>query len=188
MRLVILDRDGVINEDSDDFIKSPSEWKPIRGSLEAIARLHRADWRIVVATNQSGIARQLFDLDTLARIHETMHRRVAESGGLIDAVFFCPHGPDDHCMCRKPKPGMFQDIASRLRIDLAQVPAIGDSLRDIQAAQAAGARPVLVKTGKGFGTVSHPDLDATVPVFEDLYSAVDSLLNINRKPINGSLS
>ena len=177
MQLIILDRDGVINEDSDEFIKSPQEWTPIRGSLEAIARLHRAGWRVVVATNQSGIARQLFDLDTLARIHETMHRRVIETGGLIDAVFFCPHGPDDRCACRKPLPGMFHDIAGRLRIDLQGVPAIGDSLRDIQAADAAGATPILVKTGKGFGTVSSPELDPGVAVFDDLYSAVNHLLD-----------
>jgi D-glycero-D-manno-heptose 1,7-bisphosphate phosphatase len=176
MQLIILDRDGVINEDSDEYIKSPMEWNPIRGSLEAIARLHRAGWRVVVATNQSGIARGLFDLDTLARIHETMHRRVIETGGLIDAVFYCPHGPDDGCGCRKPLPGMFHDIAARLRIDLGGVPAIGDSLRDIQAAQAAGATPLLVKTGKGFGTVSQPDFDPAVPVFNDLYSAVNHLL------------
>jgi D-glycero-D-manno-heptose 1,7-bisphosphate phosphatase len=176
MQLIILDRDGVINEDSDAFIKSPAEWNPVRGSLEAIARLHRAGWRVVVATNQSGIARKLFDLDTLARIHETMHRSVIESGGLIEAVFFCPHGPDDNCNCRKPLPGMFHDIAARLHISLQGVPAIGDSLRDIQAAQAAGATPLLVKTGKGSGTVNHPDFDPSVPVYNDLYGAVDHLL------------
>ena len=176
MQLIILDRDGVINEDSDAFIKSPSEWKPVRGSLEAIARLHRAGWRVVVATNQSGIARKLFDLDTLARIHETMHGRVIETGGLIEAVFFCPHGPDDRCSCRKPLPGMFHDIAARLRIKLQDVPAVGDSLRDIQAAQAAGATPLLVRTGKGSATVNHPDLDPSVPVYNDLYAAVDHLL------------
>jgi len=176
MKLVILDRDGVINEDSDDFIKSPAEWKPLRGSLEAIARLHQAGWRVVVATNQSCIARKLFDLDTLARIHETMHRQVRDAGGIIDAVFFCPHGPDDHCDCRKPAPGMLHDIARRLHIELAGVPAIGDSLRDIQAAQAAGASPILVTTGKGSNTVNNPGLDKAVPVFNDLYSAVDSLL------------
>ena len=176
MQLIILDRDGVINEDSDEYIKSPNEWKPIRGSLEAIARLHHAGWRVVVATNQSGIARKLFDMDTLVRIHKAMHQRVVETGGLIDAVFFCPHGPDDNCNCRKPRPGMFHDIAERLRIDLDRVPAVGDSLRDIQAAQAAGARPILVKTGKGFGPVSNPELDASVPVYDDLYSAVDALL------------
>jgi D-glycero-D-manno-heptose 1,7-bisphosphate phosphatase len=177
MQLIILDRDGVINEDSDEYIKSPTEWVPIRGSLEAIARLHRAGWRVVVATNQSGIARKLFDLDTLARIHQTMHRRVIETGGVIDAVFFCPHGPDDRCSCRKPLPGMFHDIAERLRIDLQGVPAIGDSLRDIQAAQAAGATPLLVKTGKGSGTISQPDFDPSVPVFNDLYGAVNYLLD-----------
>jgi len=177
MQLIILDRDGVINEDSDEFIKSPLEWQPIRGSLEAIARLHRAGWHVVVATNQSGIARKLFDLDTLARIHETMLHRVIESGGMIEAIFFCPHGPDDGCGCRKPKPGMFLDIAERLHTDLQGVPAIGDSLRDIEAAKAAGATPVLVKTGKGFGTVSSPDLDPGVAVFDDLYSVVNHLLN-----------
>jgi D-glycero-D-manno-heptose 1,7-bisphosphate phosphatase len=176
MQLIILDRDGVINQDSDEYIKSPTEWIPIRGSLEAIARLHRAGWRVIVATNQSGIARRLFDLDTLARIHKNMHQRVVETGGLIDAVFFCPHGPDDNCSCRKPRPGMFRDIAERLHINLEGVPAVGDSLRDIQAAAAAGARPLLVKTGKGFGTVSNPELDPDVPVYDDLYSAVDALL------------
>lgn len=176
MPLIILDRDGVINEDSDEFIKSPSEWVPIRGSLEAISHLHRAGWRVVVASNQSGIARKLLDLDTLARIHETMLRQVIESGGLIDAVFFCPHGPDDSCSCRKPLPGMFHDIAARLQTDLQGIPAIGDSLRDIQAARAAGATPILVKTGKGFGTVYHPDFDPQVQVFNDLYSAVNQLL------------
>jgi D-glycero-D-manno-heptose 1,7-bisphosphate phosphatase len=178
MHLIILDRDGVINEDSEEYIKSPNEWKPIRGSLEAIARLHHAGWRVVVATNQSGIARKLFDLDALARIHKAMHQRVVETGGLIDAVFFCPHGPDDNCNCRKPRPGMFHDISERLRIDLDGVPAVGDSLRDIQAAQIAGARPILVKTGKGFGTVSNPELHSGVPVYDDLYSAVDALLKV----------
>jgi D-glycero-D-manno-heptose 1,7-bisphosphate phosphatase len=176
MQLIILDRDGVINEDSAEYIKSPTEWQPIRGSLAAIAQLHRAGWHVVVATNQSGIARKLFSLDTLARIHETMHRSVTESGGMIDAVFFCPHGPNDDCDCRKPRPGMFLDIAERLRISLQGVPAIGDSLRDIQAAEAAGATPILVKTGKGFGTVSSPDLNPAVAVYDDLYSAVNHIL------------
>jgi len=177
MQLIILDRDGVINEDSDEFIKSPTEWVPIRGSMEAISCLHRAGWRVVVATNQSGVARKLFDLDTLARIHETMQRRVIESGGLIDAVFFCPHGPDDACSCRKPLPGLFHDLAARLHTDLQGVPAIGDSLRDIQAARVAGAQPIIVKTGKGLATISHPDFDPQVPVFDDLYSAVIHLLD-----------
>ncbi len=176
MQLVILDRDGVINEDSDNYIKSPEEWLPIPGSLAAIARLHRAGWRVIVATNQSGVARGLFNLDTLMRIHEKMYRAVSDAGGQIDAVFFCPHVPDDDCQCRKPRPGLLLDIASRLRIDLSGVPAIGDSLRDLQAARAAGATPLLVRTGKGASTLAHPGLDPAVPVFRDLAGAVDALL------------
>lgn len=176
MQLVILDRDGVINEDSDDYIKSPEEWQPIPGSLAAIARLHRAGWRVIVATNQSGVARGLFSFDTLIRIHEKMYRAVNNAGGQIDAVFFCPHVPDDNCQCRKPRPGLLLDIASRLQIDLSGVPAIGDSLRDMQAARAAGATPLLVSTGKGTATLGHPGLDPAVPVFRDLAGAVDALL------------
>ncbi|MBI5461969.1 MAG: D-glycero-beta-D-manno-heptose 1,7-bisphosphate 7-phosphatase [Gammaproteobacteria bacterium] len=176
MRLVILDRDGVINEDSDAYIKSPGEWQPIPGSLEAIARLNRADYRVVVATNQSGVARGLFTLDTLNRIHEKMHRALAELGGNVDAIFFCPHAPDDHCDCRKPKPGLFQEIEQRLGISLDNVPVIGDSLRDLQAAQAVGAQPWLVLTGKG--ALTHAKLDDTldIPVYENLAAAVDALL------------
>lgn len=176
MQLAILDRDGVINETRDGCIASPSDWKPIRGSLEAIARLRRAGWRVVIAMNEPAIASGHLDLDTLARVNETMLRRVVESGGVIDAVFFCPHAPDAGCYCRKPQPGLFQDIANRLRIRIEGVPAIGDSLNDIRAARTAGARPILVKTGKGFGTVGSPDLDQDVPVYDDLYSAVEELL------------
>ena len=180
IRLAILDRDGVINEDSDAYIKSPEEWKPIPGSLEAIARLHRAGWHVVVATNQSGIARDLFDLDMLVRIHEKMHRCVTAAGGLIDAIFFCPHGPGDDCDCRKPKPGLYLDIARRLRISLEGIPAIGDSLQDLQAASAAGARPILVRTGKGMKTLGTNGIAKDVPVFSNLASAVDALLTINQ--------
>ena len=176
MDIIVLGRDGVINEDSDDYIKSPDEWQPIPGSLAAIARLHRANWRVVVATNQSGVARGLFDLDTLMRIHEKMHRAVRDAGGLIDAVFFCPHVPADDCLCRKPKPGLLFDIANRLRIDLTAVPSIGDSLRDLHAAQSAGARPILVRTGKGASTLADPCLDPTIPVYRNLASAVEALL------------
>jgi len=176
MQLVILDRDGVINEEQDGCIATPSEWKPIRGSLEAIARLHRAGWRVVVAMNEPAIASGQLGLDTLARINETMLRRVAESGGVIDAVFFCPHAPQAGCRCHKPQPGLLHDIANRLRIRLDDVPAIGDSLHDIRAARSAGARPMLVKTGKGFGTVGSPQLEHDIPVYDDLYSAVDALL------------
>ena len=176
MQLVILDRDGVINEDSDDYIKSPAEWIPIPGSLEAIARLYRADWHVIVVTNQSGIARRLFDLDILVRIHEKMQRSVSEAGGLIYAVFFCPHSPNDNCNCRKPKPGLFLDLARRLRINLYGVPAIGDSLHDLQAARAAGASPILVKTGKGSSTLNNPEITVDVPIFSSLAGAVDALL------------
>jgi D-glycero-D-manno-heptose 1,7-bisphosphate phosphatase len=182
MQLVILDRDGVINEDSAGYIKSPEEWIPIPGSLEAIARLHRAGWHIVVATNQSGIARNLFDSDALVQIHDKMRRCVADAGGIIDAIFFCPHGPHDNCNCRKPKPGLFLDIARRLRISLHGVPAIGDSLRDLQAAKAAGARPIQVRTGNEGAAI--PDINTVsidVPVYDNLACAVDVLLAVNQR-------
>lgn len=181
MQLVILDRDGVINEDSPAYIKSPEEWIPIPGSLEAIARLHRAGWHVVVATNQSGIARRLFDPDTLVRIHEKMRRSVTETGGRIDAIFFCPHGPQDNCDCRKPKPGLFLDIARRLRISLQDVPAIGDSLADLHAARAAGAHPILVKTGKGADTLAACKHPPAVSIYDNLASAVDQLLSASRR-------
>jgi D-glycero-D-manno-heptose 1,7-bisphosphate phosphatase len=176
VKLIILDRDGVINEDSDAYIKSPAEWRPIPGSLEAIARLTQSDYRVVVATNQSGIARGLFDLDTLMRIHDKMHMLVAEMGGHIDAVFYCPHGPEDDCDCRKPMPGLFHSIAQRLMVDLKGVPAIGDSLRDLQAAVAVGARPILVQTGKGLGTLAKLGAGHDYEVYPDLAAAVDALL------------
>lgn len=148
-KLIILDRDGVINEDSDLYIKSPDEWQPIPGSLDAIARLHRAGYRIAVATNQSGVGRGLFDVATLNAMHAKMHRLVAKAGGRIDAVFFCPHPPEAGCDCRKPKAGLYRAIAERFDVDLAGVPAVGDSLRDLQAATEVGCRPYLVLTGKG---------------------------------------
>ena len=179
MRLIILDRDGVINEDSDAYVKSPDEWLPLPGSLEAIARLNRADYRVIVVTNQSGIARGLFTLDTLNRIHEKLHRSLAELGANVEAIFYCPHGPEDGCDCRKPLAGLFRDIERRLGVSLQGVPAIGDSLRDLQAAAAVGAMPILVLTGKGRRTLdtltAHNDV---VPVFEDLATAVDALLDI----------
>ena len=175
-QLIILDRDGVINEDSDNFIKSPEEWLPIPGSLDAIARLTRAQFQIVVATNQSGLARGLFDMEMLNRIHEKMHREVNAAGGRIDAVFFCPHGPDDGCDCRKPKTGLMKDISKHLRCDLTDVPAVGDSLRDLQSAQAVGARPILVRTGKGLATEARKEGLEGVTVYDDLAAAVDALL------------
>ena len=148
MKLVILDRDGTINEDRDDYVKSPEEWVPIPGSLEAIARLNHAGWHTVIASNQSGLARGLFDMAALNAMHVKLSQMLAKLGGRIDAVFFCPHAPEDHCECRKPMPGLFRLIGERYGIDLDEVPAVGDSLRDLQAAAAAGCQPHLVRTGK----------------------------------------
>ncbi|MCQ9378773.1 D-glycero-beta-D-manno-heptose 1,7-bisphosphate 7-phosphatase [Methyloversatilis sp. XJ19-49] len=175
MKLIILDRDGVINYDSDQFIKSPQEWRPIEGSLEAIALLNQFGWRVVVATNQSGVGRGLFDMDTLAAIHEKMHRSLAQTGGRIDAIFFCPHAADSKCACRKPKPGMLLEIASRFNVDLADVPVVGDSLRDLQAADAAGAQPVLVRTGKGTKTEADPALPRGARIYDNLAAMVRAL-------------
>jgi D-glycero-D-manno-heptose 1,7-bisphosphate phosphatase len=175
VKLVILDRDGVINYDSAQFIKSPEEWKPIPGSLEAIARLNRWGYRVVVATNQSGIGRGLFDMDTLNAIHEKMTKALTQVGGRIDSIFFCPHAADSPCECRKPKPGMLVEIADRYNVKLTDVPAIGDSRRDLQAAIAVGARPILVLTGKGEQTRTEGDLPAGVESFADLAAAAAEL-------------
>jgi len=177
MKLIVLDRDGVINFGSDQFIKSPDEWKPISGSLEAIARLTREGWRVVVATNQSGLARGLFEMATLNAIHSKMHKAVAQAGGRIEAVFYCPHAADMNCDCRKPKSGMFDEIAARYGSDLRGVPAIGDSLRDLQAAANVGASPWLVRTGKGERTLAAGGLPENTPVYADLGEAVERLLN-----------
>ncbi|MCP4043014.1 MAG: D-glycero-beta-D-manno-heptose 1,7-bisphosphate 7-phosphatase, partial [Gammaproteobacteria bacterium] len=149
MKLIILDRDGVINKDSHNFVKSPDEWQPIPGSLEAIARLNQAGYQVIVATNQSGLGRGLFTIEDLNQIHDKMVLQLATQGGTIEAIFFCPHTPKDNCECRKPKPGLLLDIAASLRIPLTGVPVIGDSKRDLKAAEAAGAHPILVRTGKG---------------------------------------
>ncbi len=175
MKLVILDRDGVINADSDQYIKSPEEWKPIPGSLEAIARLTQAGFRVVVATNQSGLGRGLFDMATLNAMHDKMHKAVNQLGGRIDAIFFCAHAQDAGCACRKPKPGMLLEIAARFDLALAGVPVVGDSLRDLQAASAAGARPVLVLTGKGERTFAAGGLPAGTEVHRDLAAAALAL-------------
>jgi len=175
MKLVILDRDGVINLDSDEYIKSPEEWTPIPGSLEAIARLTQAGFRVVVATNQSGLGRGMFDMATLNAMHDKMHKAVSQLGGRIDAVFFCPHAQEADCACRKPRPGMLLEIAERFNLPLAQVPAVGDSLRDLQAASAAGARPVLVLTGKGQRTADAGGLPAGTEIYRDLAAAAAAL-------------
>ena len=168
MKLVILDRDGTINHDSDHHIKSPAEWRPIDGSLEAIARLTQAGFRIVVATNQSGIARGLLDTGTLIAIHDTLQRAAALAGGRIDAFFFCPHAADSACKCRKPEPGMLLEVARRFNVSLENTYMVGDALRDVQAAAAAGARPVLVLTGRGRRTRDEGSLPPGTAVYEDL--------------------
>lgn len=176
MKLVILDRDGVINFDSDKFIKSPEEWKPIPGSLEAIARLNKNGYRVVVASNQSGVGRGLLDMSTLNAIHAKMHKALSQYGGHIDAVFYCPHAADSQCECRKPKPGMLRQIAERFHTDLKDVPAVGDSLRDIEAAVAVGALPILVETGKGRKTIAAGGLPEMTEVFPNLAAAADAII------------
>ena len=175
MKLIVLDRDGVINQDSDAFVKSPDEWIALPGSLAAIARLSQAGYTVVVASNQSGLARGLFDMATLNAIHAKLHRELAQAGGAVDAIFLCPHGPDDGCACRKPLPGMYHDIARRYDIDLAGVPAVGDSLRDLQAAAAAGCTPWLVLTGNGAKT-RQGELPPGTRVARDLSAVADALL------------
>nr|WP_272890139.1 D-glycero-beta-D-manno-heptose 1,7-bisphosphate 7-phosphatase [Stutzerimonas stutzeri] len=176
VKLIVLDRDGVINEDSDAYVKSPNEWIPIPGSLQAIARLCKAGWTVAVATNQSGLARGKFDAITLEDMHFKMQQLVMEQGGRIDLIVHCPHGPDDGCECRKPRPGLFRTIAEHFSLaDLQGVPVVGDSYRDLHAGMHLGGRPYLVRTGKGMRT-----LEGTLPpgtqVFDDLAAVVDHLL------------
>src|SRR5262245_28801136 len=168
MKLVILDRDGVINHDSDKFIKHPDEWRPIPGSLDAIARLTQSGWRVVVATNQSGVGRGLLDMTSLNAIHAKMHRAVNQAGGRIEAVFYCPDTDESHSLCRKPNPGMFHAIAERFNVSLDQAPCVGDSLRDLQAAAAVGAQPILVLTGKGRKTRTEGGLPEATTIYPDL--------------------
>jgi D-glycero-D-manno-heptose 1,7-bisphosphate phosphatase len=168
VKLVILDRDGTINHDSDHYIKSMDEWRPIKGSIEAIARLSQAGYRVVIATNQSGIARGLFDTATLVSIHDALQRAVSQAGGRVDAFFFCPHAADSACECRKPKPGMLLEIGRRFNLSLSGAYMVGDAPRDLEAAASAGARPVLVLTGKGRKTRDDGNLPAGTAVFADL--------------------
>jgi len=178
MKLVILDRDGVINEESRDFIRSPDDLHPIEGSLEAIARFTRAGVHVAVATNQSGLARGYFDIDTLNRIHAFLSSRAAAVGGRIDVIAFCPHGPDAGCACRKPEPGLLRSLADRFSVHLQSVPFVGDSLRDLYAAERAGARPVLVRTGNGNEVArALPPAFSSVPIYPDLLAASEALLS-----------
>jgi D-glycero-D-manno-heptose 1,7-bisphosphate phosphatase len=176
MRLIILDRDGVINQDSEEYIKSPEEWIAIPGSLQAIAQLNAGGWRVVVVSNQSGIGRGLFDILTLNAIHEKMQKELARVGGQVEAIFFCPHTPEDHCSCRKPRAGLLRDIAERFNVELDEVPCVGDSLRDLEAAQSVGARPILVLTGKGHEALARLPAPGDVPVFPDLAAVANQLL------------
>jgi len=177
MKLIVLDRDGVINEESDAYIKSADEWVPLPGSLEAIARLNHAGYRVIVASNQSGLARGLFSIDDLNAIHRKMQRALSHLGGHVDAVFFCPHAPDANCHCRKPATGLLEDIGTRLQVEMTGVPVVGDSWKDVQTARGVGARPVLVLTGRGRETfASHRSEMEGVAVFADLAAAVDGWL------------
>ncbi len=176
MKLIVLDRDGVINHDSAAYIKSPAEWRPIAGSLNAIARLNQQGFHVVVASNQSGIGRGFFDMATLNAIHARMHEALAQAGARVDAVFFCPHTEEDHCHCRKPRTGMLEDIAHRFNTSLAGVPVVGDSQRDLEAAAAVGATPLLVLTGNGRKTQRRGQLPEGTRVYANLTEAVEHLL------------
>ncbi|MCW9025053.1 MAG: D-glycero-beta-D-manno-heptose 1,7-bisphosphate 7-phosphatase [Gammaproteobacteria bacterium] len=176
MKLIILDRDGVINQDSDNFIKSVEEFIPLPGSLEAITKLNKAGYTVAVATNQSGIGRGYFDEATLSAMHEKLHRLLAETGGHIDYIVHCPHIADDHCDCRKPKPGLLLQIKQHFNTPLDNVPVVGDSLRDLQSAQEVGAKPHLVKTGKGLRTLKQGVGLDNIPVYDDLATFVDAFL------------
>jgi D-glycero-D-manno-heptose 1,7-bisphosphate phosphatase len=176
VKLIVLDRDGVINYDSEQFIKSPDEWRPIPGSLEAISRLNHAGFRVVVATNQSGLGRGLFDMATLIAINDKMHKALAQIGGRVDALFYCPHTADSACECRKPKPGMLIEIGNRFGVDLTGVPCVGDSVRDLQAAAAVEAQPILVLTGKGEKTLRDGVFPTNTVIFPDLAFVATALL------------
>ena len=185
MKLVILDRDGTINSDSDEFIKSPEEWVPLPGALEAIARLNHAGWHCVIASNQSGLGRGLFDVASLNAVHAKMHKMLAAQGGRIDAVFFCPHTVDDKCLCRKPLPGLFEQIGERFGIELKGTPVVGDGLRDMQAGALVGCEPHFVFTGKGAGLRGLPlpeAFPAGTRVHDDLGAFADWLIARNAVP------
>lgn len=176
MNLVILGRDGVINECSDELIKSADEWHAIPGSLEAIAQLNRHEYRVVIISNQTGIGSQLFDIDTLNQIHDKLFRQLTALGGHIECILFCPHDEHQDCECRKPKPGLFLDLQERLNMPLTNVPVVGDALEDLQAAREVGAQPILVKSGRGKQTLTTAVGLDSVDVYEDLADYVEQLL------------
>jgi len=185
LKLVILDRDGTLNHDSDEYIKSPEEWKALPGALEAVGRLNHAGYHVVLATNQSGLGRGLMDVASLNAIHKQMFKQLAAVGGRIDAIFYCPHTPEDACTCRKPLPGLLDQVAERFGIDIKDVPFVGDSLRDMQAAEAAGCTPHLVLTGKSEalrGSPLPPTFPASTQMHTDLQAFVDMLLKKSMEP------
>ena len=174
MKLIILDRDGVINEDSDDYIKSPDEWIPIAGSLEALGKLSQNGFKVIIITNQSGIGRKIFSIEMLNAIHKKMSINLAQYGGVIDGIFFCPCAPEENCNCRKPKSGLYNEVSDRLQISLENVFSVGDKITDIQAAQNAGARPILVKTGKE--NDDSGNIPKNIPIYDDLLSFVNKVI------------
>lgn len=184
MKLIILDRDGVINHDRDDFVKSADEWIPLTGSLDAIAFLTQAGYTIAVATNQSGIGRGLFTMQELSEMHQKMHKLVQQAGGQIDGIWFCPHTAASQCQCRKPEPGMVLDIINRFSAKANEVYMVGDSLRDLQAIAAAGGKPILVRTGKGQKNLSqqHDQLPAGTQIFDDLMAFSQYLMQLSDSP------
>lgn len=176
-KLVVLDRDGVINQDSRQFVKSADEWLPLPGSIEAVAALSNAGFSVAVASNQSGLARGLFVETDLSAMHKKLRDLVELAGGSIDLIVYCPHGPDDDCDCRKPRPGLLRQIGARFDHEMSGVPVIGDSLRDLEAAQAVGARPILVRTGNGINTAKKLPSDLRrVEIYDDLAAAVAALI------------
>lgn len=175
VKLVVLDRDGVINVDREgEYVSCADEWEPLPGALEAVARLNQAGYRVVIASNQSGLARGYFDIEDLNGIHDKMHRLLGENGGHVDAVFFCPHGPRQRCACRKPKPGLLEEIGTRYRVDLGNVPVVGDKKSDLEAARAAGCIPILVRTGYGELTLKQLGRFDGVTIYSDLAAFADA--------------
>ena len=174
MKLIILDRDGVINEDSDDYIKSPDEWIPIAGSLEAVGKLSQNGFKVIIITNQSGIGRKIFSIEMLNAIHKKMSINLAQYGGVIDGIFFCPCAPEENCNCRKPKSGLYNEVSDRLQISLENVFCVGDKITDIQAAQNARAKPILVKTGKE--NDDSGNIPKNIPIYDDLLSFVNKII------------
>lgn len=185
MKIVILDRDGTLNYNSDEYIKSPEEWRPLPGALEAVGRMNHAGYHVVLAINQSGLGRGLLDVASLNAIHKHMLKQLAMVGGRIDAIFYCPHTSEDGCTCRKPLPGLIEQVVERFGIEIQDTPFVGDSLRDMQAAQAAGCQPHLVTTGRSEALRGSP-LPATFPaetqVHTDLNAFVDVLLKKSLDP------